>query len=300
DLAAYAEANVIPAPWLHIFPGVRVDHFRWGVTDLAGIAMTPSGTLALAGEASGSASRTLVSPKLSVELHPTDQVNLFANSGAGFHSNDARAAVSTNGAGALARAWGGEIGARVKPTKSSRFSMDVWYLHLSSEQVWNGDAGGTEASDPTRRIGLDVEGSTDITSWLSLDANLTFAQASFVANRGNGGAVALAPRWMGSGGLTAKRGKSFIALRSRGIADRAGNEDNSLVAEGYVLFDLIAGTERGAWGVSLTLNNLTNTEWREAQFAEESRVSPTADLAEQMHFTPGIPLTATATASYAW
>jgi hypothetical protein len=45
---------------------------------------------------------------------------------------------------------------------------------------------------------------------------------------------------------------------------------------------------------------LLNSEWREAQFAEESRVAPTADLVEQMHFTPGIPLTATATASYAW
>jgi outer membrane receptor protein involved in Fe transport len=290
DLAAYAEANVIPTPWLHLFPGVRVDHFRWAVTDRA---------MPMA-ETFGDASRTLVSPKLSVELHPTDQVNLFINSGAGFHSNDARAAVATNGAGSLARAWGGEIGARVKPTKSSRVSMDVWYLHLSSEQVWNGDAGGTEPSDPTRRLGLDLEGSTDVTSWLSLDANITFAQARFVANAGNGGAIALAPRWMGSGGITAKRGKSFIALRSRGIADRPGNEDGSLVAEGYLLFDLVAGTQRGGWGLNLTLNNVTNTEWREAQFAEESRVAPSADLAEQMHFTPGIPLTATATASYAW
>jgi outer membrane receptor protein involved in Fe transport len=289
DLAVYTEANVIPTPWLHVFPGVRVDRFMWRVTDRA-----------LAMDATADAARTLVSPKLSIELHPTNQVNLFANSGAGFHSNDARAAVATNGRGALARAWGGELGARVKPSPSTRVSMDVWYLHLSSEQVWNGDAGGTEASDATQRIGIDLEGSTDVTSWLSLDANVTFAQASFVANRGNGGAVALAPRWMGSGGVTAKRGKSFVALRGRGIADRPGNEANTLIAEGYLIFDVIAGLERGSWGLNLTLNNLLNAEWREAQFAEESRVSPTADLAEQMHFTPGIPLTATATATYAW
>lgn len=288
DLAAYAEANVIPTRWLHVFPGVRVDHFRWGVTDLVTDTM------------SGSASRTLVSPKLSIELHPTDQVNLFANSGAGFHSNDARAAVATGGMGALARAWGGELGARVKPTKSSRVAMDVWYLHLSSEQVWNGDAGGTESSDASQRIGLDLEGSTNLTRWLSLDANVTWAQARFVANAGNGGAVALAPRWMGSGGLTAKQGKSFVALRARGIADRPGNEDGTLVAEGYLLLDVIAGTERGNWGVNLTINNLLDSDWREAQFAEESRVTPLADLVEQMHFTPGIPLTATLAASYAW
>ena len=95
-------------------------------------------------------------------------------------------------------------------------------------------------------------------------------------------------------------GKSFLALRGRGIADRPGNEDNTLVADGYLIFDLIAGTERGSWGFNLTLNNLLNSDWREAQFAEASRVSPTAEVAEQMHFTPGVPLTATATATYAW
>ena len=63
---------------------------------------------------------------------------------------------------------------------------------------------------------------------------------------------------------------------------------------------MIAGTERGPWGLNLTINNLLDAEWREAQFAEESRVTAMADLVEQMHFTPGIPLTATATASYTW
>ena len=288
NAAAYAEANIIPAKWLHLFPGVRVDQFAWHVED----RVMP--------RADTTAARTLISPKLSVELHPTDQINFFANSGGGFHSNDARAAVTTNGAGALARAWGGEIGARVKPSTTTRVAMDVWYLHLSSEQVWNGDAGGTEASDATHRFGLDLEGSTDVTSWLSLDANVMWAKARFAANAGNGGAVALAPRWMGHGGITAKRGNSFVSLRGRGIADRPGTEDGALVAEGYLLFDLIAGTERGSWGFNLTVNNLLDSEWREAQFAEESRITPMAESALQMHFTPGMPLTATATARYSW
>jgi hypothetical protein len=166
--------------------------------------------------------------------------------------------------------------------------------------VWSGDNGGTEASDKTRRFGLDIEGSTDLTRWLSIDGNVTWAKSRFVANAGNAGAVALAPRWMGSAGLTAKRGESFLALRGRGISDRPGNEDGSLTAEGYVIVDVIAGTRRGAWGLNLTINNVLDRDWREAQFAEESRVSPTAELREQMHFTPGIPLTATATASYSY
>ncbi|HTL34256.1 MAG TPA: TonB-dependent receptor [Kofleriaceae bacterium] len=294
DLGAYAEANIIPTSWLHVFPGVRVDRFMWNVTDLAmpGVDQMP--------ETPETAARTIASPKLSVELHPTNQINFFANSGAGFHSNDARAAVASKGEGALARAVGGEVGTRVKPSEHSRVSMDVWYLHLSSEQVWSGDNGGTEASSATNRFGLDIEGSTALTSWLAIDGNVTWAKARFAANASNGGAVALAPRWMGSAGATATHGKSFISLRGRGISDRPGNEDGSLVAEGYLVMDLVAGTQRGSWGLNVTVNNLTNTKWREAQFAEESRVSPTADVMEQMHFTPGIPLTATAQVSYAY
>lgn len=293
DLAAYAEANVIPASWLHVFPGVRVDRFRWDVADLT------MATDAMPGPTSTTA-RTIASPKLSAEVHPTSQINFFANTGVGFHSNDARAAVGSNGHGALARAIAGELGTRVKPSEHSRVSMDIWYLHLSSEQVWSGDEGGTTPSAPTQRFGLDIEGATALTSWLQIDGNVTWAKSRFVANAGNAGAVALAPRWMGSAGATAIRGKSWISLRGRGISDRPGNADGSLVAEGYLVMDLVASTHRGAWGATLTVNNLTNTQWREAQFAEQSRVSPTADVMEQMHFTPGIPLSATAQVSYTY
>ncbi len=275
DLGAYVEANVIATPWLHVFPGLRVDAFRWN-----------------------SVSRAIASPKLSVEVHESEQVNLFANFGGGFHSNDARAAVATNGDGALARAWGGELGVRMRPEHHARVAMDFWYLWLSSEQVWNGDEGTTEPSAATQRLGLDLEGSVDATAWLSLDANVTFSHASFVENAGNANAVALAPRWMGSGGATAHGLGGFVTVRARGIADRPGNEAGTLTAPGYLILDIIAGRRWGKLGVNLTVNNALDADWREAQFADSSRVSPTADVVEQMHFTPGVPLTATVAASY--
>jgi hypothetical protein len=229
-----------------------------------------------------------------------DTVTFFANAGSGFHTNDARAATETNGNGAIARAIGGEVGFRMKPSSASRVSADVWYLRLSSEQVWSGDAGGTEASDPTRRFGIDVEASVDATPWLSLDANVTWAHATFVANRGNNGALALAPRWMGSGGATVHGESGFVAVRARGIGDRPGNDDGTLTAKGFLIFDVIAGKQIRSVDLNLTINNAFDADWREAQFAEESRVTPTADVVEQMHYTPGIPLTATMTAAYKW
>ncbi len=285
DLGAYVEANVTPRPWLHIIPGLRFDQLLWNVEDLATRRLD------------GSTHAAIVSPKLSVELHASPQVNFFFNTGSGFHSNDARAAITSRGEGALARALGAEAGVRMKPAPRARVSADLWYLHLASEQVWSGDAGGTEPSDPTRRFGLDLEGAVEVTPWLSLDANVTWAHATPVVNAGNAGALALAPRWMGSGGAALHDRRGFVSLRARGIADRPGNDDGSLTAEGYLIFDVVAGKRLGRFDLELTVTNLLDTDWREAQFAEESRVSTTAPLVEQMHFTPGVPLTATVAAS---
>jgi len=288
DAAAYAEGTIFATDWLRVLPGLRVDRLSWRVRDIGTPAMP----------AAGSAAATVASPKLSVELVPERFLSFFANAGAGFHSNDARAAVASQGAGAFARALGAETGFRMRPMPRARVSADVWYLHLSSEQVWSGDAGGTEPSAATRRFGLDMEGSIDATGWLSLDANVTWAHATFVAYAGNGGALALAPRWMGSGGITVhddRRG--FVAVRARGIGDRPGNDDGTLTAEGYLIVDVMAGRRVGSFDLGLTINNALDADWREAQFAEESRVTPTAPIVEQMHYTPGVPLTVTATAA---
>ena len=106
---------------------------------------------------------------------------------------------------------------------------------------------------------------------------------------------------MSSGGVTVHDPRGFLSVRARGIGDRPGNDDGSLTAEGYVVADLVAGKKLGkGLDLNLTINNVFDTDWREAQFAEESRVSPTASVMEQMHYTPGVPLTATLTAAYTY
>jgi hypothetical protein len=293
NVGVYAEANIHLFPHVHVLPGVRFDQFVWDVDDLDPNTNTdPSATTG------GSAGASITSPKLSVEIEATPQLNVFANSGYGFHSNDARGNVASNGNGALARAFGAEAGVRTTYLPHSRISADFWYLHLDSELVWNGDEGGTDASGATRRFGVDVEGSYNPVPWLRFDANVSVAHSEFVANSGNGNAVALAPKLMGAGGVTFTHGTSYVSLRGRGIADRPGNEADTLTAKGYVIFDLMMGM-RPTRRVSLdvTINNLLNSDWREAQFADTSAVTPTSPPVEQMHFTPGIPLTATVTAA---
>ena len=152
DVAGYAEATIHVLPHVHVLPGLRFEQIRWDVDDRNPATRSDPTTTT-----SGSASRALVLPKLSVEAELTPRLDVFANAGSGFHSNDARAAVASHGDGALARGLGGEAGLRTTAVPHARLSADLWYLHLDSELVWSGDTGGTEPSGPTRRYGVDLE-----------------------------------------------------------------------------------------------------------------------------------------------
>jgi outer membrane receptor protein involved in Fe transport len=77
----------------------------------------------------------------------------------------------------------------------------------------------------------------------------------------------------------------------RGVDRRPANDDGSLQAEGYALVDLVAQRRFGRITASLSVDNLLDADWREAQFAETSRVMPGAPLVEDVHFTPGAPRT---------
>ncbi|HET7505375.1 MAG TPA: TonB-dependent receptor [Kofleriaceae bacterium] len=293
DLAGYAEAKIHVLPHVHVVPGVRLERIAWDVDD-----RNPATRRDPALTTAGDAAALQLLPKLSVEVEASPTLDLFASGGSGFHSNDARASVASHGEGALARALGAELGFRTTAIPHARLAAAAWYLHLDSELVWSGDAGGTEAAGSTRRYGLDLEATYHPLPWLRLDASLGVARATLVQNAGNSNALALAPRLMGQGGATVFHGPAFLALRARGIADRPGNADGTLTAQGYLICDLIAGRTFGRFDVALTVQNLTNAAWREAQFADASAVMPGAPTVEQMHFTPGIPLTATLALSY--
>src|SRR4029079_1099499 len=174
--------------------------------------------------------------------------------------------VAHRGAGALARGLGAEAGFRTTALPHTRIAADVWYLHLDSELVWSGDAGGTEPSGSTRRYGVDIEAAYSPLPWLRLDGNLSLARSTLVQNAGNSNGLALAPKLMGQGGVTVVHGPAFVALRARGIADRPGNDDGTLTAQGYLIFDLLAGRTFGKLDLNVTINNLLNSDWREAQF----------------------------------
>ena len=85
------------------------------------------------------------------------------------------------------------------------------------------------------------------------------------------------------------------SLRTRILGDRSANADHSLVAEGYALLDAQMtyaplwknGKQPIQWTISV--QNLTNAVWKEAQFETESRLQHELAPVTEIHFTPGTP-----------
>jgi len=62
--------------------------------------------------------------------------------------------------------------------------------------------------------------------------------------------------------------------------------------------DLEAGFETKRLRLALDVRNLLNSAWRQAQFANASRLSWESAPVEDLHFTPGYPRTVLASASF--
>lgn len=281
----WTEADVEWAGWLRTVAGVRADRFTFQVDD----------RLAAAG---GKASALLVSPKASAVLSPLPWLDVYLNLGRGFHSNDARGVVrAVDPVSPLAAATGYELGARAQ-LGGLDLAAAAWGLDLDSEVVWVGDEGTTEPRPATRRLGVEVEARYRFNRWLRADVDVTWTRARFLEETGGGTFVPLAPVFTWSGGLSAQHPSGwFGTARVEGLTDRPANEDGSLTAEGFTLVDVEAGYESRSFRATLGVRNLFNVPWRQAQFANESRLSWEEDAVADLHFTPGYPLSAMASVS---
>jgi len=289
DLGVYFSEDLRIASWLRVVAGVRGDLFEFNVQDQR--PSEPAGSPAT----TGLVQKSIVNPKLQVVIRPKAWWDIYLDAGGGFHSNDARSVIATGGDGALPRAWGGEVGSRVRLFDRFDFAFAVWDLYLESEQTFSADEDTTEPSGSTNRYGLDLELRYEILPWLWADADLALAHAVYTHDAGNGTAVALAPTRTGEAGITALHPSGWKArLGVRYVGDRPAIEDASLTAEGYTLLEVSAGYRWRFVEVGAVVENLLDVTWREAQFANDSQLrnppydesSPVTDI----HFTPGNPI----------
>ncbi|WP_372976054.1 TonB-dependent receptor domain-containing protein, partial [Muriicola sp.] len=152
-------------------------------------------------------------------------------------------------------------------------------------------AGIVEPSGRSERQGIDLGVRYQINDWLYFNSDLTYSRARSIDAVDGNDYIPLAPGITLAGGLSAVGLKKWSGgIRYRFLGDRPANEDNSIVAEGYLVFDSNVNYELlPDLTLGISVQNLFNTEWNETQFATTSRLRQETEAVEEIHFTPGAP-----------
>ena len=277
NAAAYADELVQLSARFTVDAGVRVDYFRSQYEDLL---VMPTSTKR--------ATQSIVSPKLNLYYTANPRLQIYLNTGKGFHSNDARVVTAQDGREILPAAYGSDLGVIFKPFPKLLINAAAWYLWLAQEFVYVGDEGVVEPSGRSRRQGIDVSVRYQLTKTLYADLDLNTAKPRAIDAEVGQNYLPLAPTFTSTGGLSLQTSYGLNgSLRYRYMADRPANEDNSIVAKGYFVTDMQANYSKQKYTIGLSIQNLFNTRWKETQFATESRLKGEAASVEEIHFTPG-------------
>ena len=276
--------------WLRSTVGIREDIFAGRV-----LSDTP--------ENSGNAQATITSPKGGIVLGPWYKTEFYGNAGYGLHSNDIRGATITvdpidkvtpqDRVPLLVRSKGAELGIRTKAIEGLTSSVAVFVLDFDSELLFVGDAGTTEASRPSRRVGVEWTNKYKPVPWLTFDLDVAYTRARFTDFDAAGDRIPGAPAWIASGAVTFGNETGwFGALKGRYFGPRPLIEDDSVRSLSSLIFNARAGY-RFDNGLRLQLDvlNLFNANTNQIEYYYLSRLpgEPIDGVADR-HVHPAEPL----------
>jgi hypothetical protein len=276
----YAGEDVVLNTKLKFNFGLRSDFFYFDLRDL----------LKDTTNLSGNVEKLNLSPKLNIVYSPGSTLDLFYNFGSSFHSNDARVVVSHPDQRTLPRATGMEIGSRLKTSNNSLLSLTLWGLDLQNEYVYNGDEGTYDIEGATRRIGIDASLRDQILPWLWADLDINLCRGRFKYYPVGQNYIPLAPSRTSTGGLTCRFTDGIEgSIRYRSMDGRPATEDNTVRASGYTVFESYLSYNISSYKITLSVDNLFNVNWDEAQFDTETRLKNETEPVSEIDFTPGTP-----------
>jgi outer membrane receptor protein involved in Fe transport len=279
NAGVYADELIQLTDRFTINAGLRLDYFRNQYEDLLVQPVVKK-----------HASDAIISPKLNFYYTFNPRLQLYLNSGKGFHSNDTRVVVPQGGKQILPGAYGSDLGVIFKPFPKMFINVAAWYLWLQQEFVYVGDAGVIEPSGKSKRQGLDLSVRYQLTKTLYADVDISSAKPRAIGEMEGMNYLPLAPLFTSTGGLSLQMPNGLSgSLRYRYMANRPANEDNSIVAKGYFVGDMQVNYAKKKYNVGLSVQNLLNTKWKETQFDTESRLRNEKVPVEEIHFTPGTP-----------
>ena len=289
-LGLFTDTSWRPAPWLRLTAGARADWVGGRVRSDA----TAN---------SGSAGEWIASPKGGISLGPWRRTELFLNAATGYHSNDLRGATirldptdrltPLSRVPLLVRARGAEIGLLTRPAEGLESRLALFLLELGSEILFLGDAGTTEPSRASRRVGVEWTNRWQATPRLALDLDIAATRARFTEADPAGRHIPGAPNLVMAAGATYDEGIGWFAgARLRYFGARPLTEDNSQRSRATALVNARLGY-RFARGLRMQLEafNLLDTKASQIDYFYASRLpgEPAAGV-DDRHYHPAEPL----------
>ncbi len=280
-VGAYWQEEIEAADKVRVTLGLRGDTYRFDVES----DVNPAD--------SGTVSDSILSPKLGFVFGPWGQTEIFLNGGYGFHSNDARGVTkASDPATPLVRTKGAEIGVQNRSVPGLQTALSLWMMQSDSELVFAGDTGGTEATGPSRRMGIEWANYWTPAPWFILDADAALSRARYRDPASAGGKYVpeAIEQVVSVGAAVTDYNGWFGGLRLRYFGSRALNEENTERSKPSTLVNLKAG-RRLAKNVDLALDvyNLFNRKTYDIEYFYESRLASEAAGVTDHMVHPGEP-----------
>ena len=290
QLGFYAESKIQWAEKFHTVAALRGDLEHFDVTNLLTTAN------------SGTATKALPSPKLSLIFGPWSNTEFYVQGGFGFQSNDGRGTtqriepvsgenpfpnVPATPIPPLIPTKGAEAGVRTLALSHLQSTLSFWYLHSASELQQAGDTGGTTASrQPSDRYGVEWANYYTPLEHVAFDFDLASSKALFTEideddaapDSPGGRRVPEAVGLVIASGVTLHDLKGFwTSLRLRYFGPRDLTSDGIFRSKATALLNGEIGyqfSER--WGISAEFLNLLNRRDHDIDYTYESRITPIA------------------------
>ena len=285
----FAQTSWQATNWLTLTGGLRIDGFHADVaSDRA--------------RNSGRRSDAQLSPKLRLELRPSEHTQVTLKMGRGMHSNDARGAVLSvdpvtgdpaRPADPLVASTAFDLTFQTRLGRHVELSFALFELGLDSELVFVGDAGTTEDLGPSRRRGIEVATRLRLAEHLSLEIDGTLTDAELEATETAAGESEI-PGAVGRtlGAALQYRGSNWQgSLQLRHFSDVPLTEDGSEIWDGATTVDGLLSLPLPFAKRSLTMAvevfNLLDSQESDVQYFYASRLpgEPAAGI-EDVHLKP--------------
>ncbi len=269
--------------------GARYDYFSFDVDsrigrNVNGVDLAENG---------GSESDDLLSLNASVIYTINDNWETYASIGQGYHSNDARGTTTrvdpADGSpirtvDPLVQSLGGEIGARAFWTDKLNASAAFWYLELDSELLFVGDAGNTEATRASERIGAELTLYYYLLDDWTLDLEYAWTDAKFSESAPEGDEIPGSLEHVLQAGISFDDGEGwFGSLRWRYFGERPLTEDGSVMSDSTSSMNLRLGYRWRQLDLHADFLNLTDSNDHDIDYFYASRLpgEPTGGVEDQ-------------------